>query len=245
MIEGLKDKVVIVTGGGHGIGRAYCLGFGGAGAKVVVADIDEPACVKVAKEVNSQTDAQSLSVKVDVANEASTQNMVKLALERFGKVDILINNAAIFATIPMNRGGIDSIDPDEWDRMMSVSPSRRTRRPSCDRAGLAGLSEAHAAAGIAERGLHLPEPGAGGGAPGGRTTFGRRARRSCRLEGHAHGRRDGLADARQLHRQYRRGDGGRHPRPRRGMPHGGSEQVRRRPRRGNRLSGELLACQRF
>jgi 3-oxoacyl-[acyl-carrier protein] reductase len=121
MIEGLKDKVVIVTGGGHGIGRAYCLGFGGAGAKVVVADIDEPAAVKVGKEVNSQTDAQSLSVKVDVANEPSTQNMVKLALDRFGKVDILINNAAIFATIPMNRGGIDSIDPAEWDRMMSVN----------------------------------------------------------------------------------------------------------------------------
>ena len=52
MIEGLKDKVAIVTGGGHGIGRAYCLGFGGAGAKVVVADIDESAIMKVAKEVN-------------------------------------------------------------------------------------------------------------------------------------------------------------------------------------------------
>jgi 3-oxoacyl-[acyl-carrier protein] reductase len=121
MIEGLKDKVVIVTGGGHGIGRAYCLGFGGAGAKVVVADIDEPAAIKVGKEVNSQTDAQILSVKVDVADESSTQEMAKLVLERFGKVDILINNAAIFATIPMNRGGIDSIDPAEWDRMMSVN----------------------------------------------------------------------------------------------------------------------------
>ena len=121
MIEGLKDKVVIVTGGGHGIGRAYCLGFGGAGAKVIVADIDEPAAVKVGKEVYSQTDAQSLSVKVDVSNESSTQDMVKLALERFGKIDILINNAAIFATIPMNRGGIDTIDPAEWDRMMSVN----------------------------------------------------------------------------------------------------------------------------
>jgi 3-oxoacyl-[acyl-carrier protein] reductase len=142
MIEGLKDKVVIVTGGGHGIGRAYCLGFGGAGARVVVADIDEPASIKVAKEVNSQTDAQSLSVKVDVANEPSTQNMVKFALERFGKVDILINNAAIFATIPMNRGGIDSIDPAEWDRMMSVNlkglffccravlPTMRSRNPA-------------------------------------------------------------------------------------------------------------------
>jgi len=121
MIEGLKDKVAIITGGGHGIGRAYSLGFGGAGARVVVADIDEPAAVKVAKEVNSQTDAQSLSVKVDVSNEASTQMMVQTILERFGRIDILVNNAAIFATIPMNRGGIDSIDPGEWDRMMAVN----------------------------------------------------------------------------------------------------------------------------
>jgi 3-oxoacyl-[acyl-carrier protein] reductase len=121
MIEGLKDKVVIVTGGGHGIGRAYCLGFGGAGARVVVADIDEPAATKVAKEVNTQTDAKSLSLKVDVANEASTQAMVKTILDQYGRIDILVNNAAIFATIPMNRGGIDTIDPGEWDRMMAVN----------------------------------------------------------------------------------------------------------------------------
>jgi 3-oxoacyl-[acyl-carrier protein] reductase len=121
MIEGLKDKVAIVTGGGHGIGRAYCLGFGGAGAKVVVADIDEPAAMKVAKEVNTQTDTKSLSAKVDVANEASTQMMVKTILDQFGRIDILVNNAAIFATIPMNRGGIESIDPAEWDRMMAVN----------------------------------------------------------------------------------------------------------------------------
>jgi 3-oxoacyl-[acyl-carrier protein] reductase len=121
MIEGLKDKVAIVTGGGHGIGRAYCLGFGGAGARVVVADIDEPAAVKVAKEVNTQTDARSLSVKVDVANETSTQTMVKTILDQYGRIDILVNNAAIFATIPMNRGGIDTIDPAEWDRMMAVN----------------------------------------------------------------------------------------------------------------------------
>jgi len=121
MIEELKDKVAIVTGGGHGIGRAYCLGFGGAGARVVVADIDEPAAVKVAKEVNTQTDARSLSVKVDVADEASTQMMVKTILDQYGRIDILVNNAAIFATIPMNRGGIDTIDPAEWDRMMAVN----------------------------------------------------------------------------------------------------------------------------
>jgi 3-oxoacyl-[acyl-carrier protein] reductase len=121
MIDGLRDKVAIVTGGGHGIGRAYCLGFGGAGATVVVADIDEPAANKVAKEVHTQTDAKSLAIKVDVANEASTQMMVRQILDEFGRIDILVNNAAIFATIPMNRGGIDSIDPAEWDRMMAVN----------------------------------------------------------------------------------------------------------------------------
>ena len=60
MIEGLKDKVVIVTGGGHGIGRAYCHGFGEAGANVVVADIDAPAAEKVAGEVNPAVRRQGL-----------------------------------------------------------------------------------------------------------------------------------------------------------------------------------------
>ena len=60
-------------------------------------------------------------MKVDVANETSAQMMVQTILDQFGHIDILVNNAAIFATIPMNRGGIDSIDPAEWDRMMAVN----------------------------------------------------------------------------------------------------------------------------
>jgi 3-oxoacyl-[acyl-carrier protein] reductase len=47
--------------------------------------------------------------------------MAKLALDKFGRIDVLVNNAAIFSTIPMNRGGIDTIDPAEWDRMMAVN----------------------------------------------------------------------------------------------------------------------------
>ena len=53
MIEGLKDKVVIVTGGAHGIGKAYCNGFADAGARVVIADIDKPGAEAAAKEIGA------------------------------------------------------------------------------------------------------------------------------------------------------------------------------------------------
>ncbi len=106
MIEGLKDKVVIVTGGAHGIGKAYCLGFGRAGARVILADIDGEAVAHVASQVIQETGAQALAVAVDVSDEESANQMAAKTLERFGRIDVLVNNAAIFATIPMNRGRI-------------------------------------------------------------------------------------------------------------------------------------------
>ena len=121
MIEGLKDKVVIVTGGGHGIGKAYCMGFGREGARVVSADIDAAAAEGVVRELKQGTGAEALALKADVADEASTKEMAAQTLERFGRIDVLINNAAIFATIPMNRGGIETISLDEWDRLMAVN----------------------------------------------------------------------------------------------------------------------------
>ena len=121
MIEGLKDKVVIVTGGGHGIGKAYCLGFGRAGSRVVVADIDKPGADQVATQITNETGAQALALHVDVADEPSTKAMTAATVERFGRIDVLINNAAIFATVPMNRGRIETITPEEWDRLMAVN----------------------------------------------------------------------------------------------------------------------------
>ncbi len=121
MIEGIKDKVVIVTGGGHGIGKAYCLGFGRSGARVVVADIDGSAAETASAQVSKETGAAALAVQVDVSKEESTHQLAKGALDRFGRIDVLVNNAAIFATIPINRGGIETIDPGEWDRVMAVN----------------------------------------------------------------------------------------------------------------------------
>jgi len=121
MIEGLREKVVIVTGGGHGIGKAYCLAFGQSGASVVPADIDGPAAQQVATQVTKETGSPALGLRVDVSDEDSTRSMAAAALQRFRRIDVLVNNAAIFATIPMNRGGIETIEPGEWDRLMAVN----------------------------------------------------------------------------------------------------------------------------
>ena len=121
MIEGLKDKVVIVTGGAHGIGKAYCWGFGKSASRVVIADIDQPAAEQVAVRMRNETGAQALAVHADVSDEKSTKDMAAAALDRFGRIDVLINNAAIFATVPMNRGRIETITPEEWDELMAVN----------------------------------------------------------------------------------------------------------------------------
>lgn len=121
MIEGLKDKVVIVTGGAHGIGKAYCTGFAKAGSHVVIADIDKPAAEQLAKDLAQDLSAQVLAIHVDVSNEETTKQMAARVFDRFGRIDILINNAAVFSVVPMNRGRIETIDPEEWDRLMAVN----------------------------------------------------------------------------------------------------------------------------
>jgi 3-oxoacyl-[acyl-carrier protein] reductase len=121
MIEGLKDKVVIITGGAHGIGKAYGFAFARVGARVVVGDIDEPAANLVVAEIKEKYRAAALALQTDVSNEASTKDMAARALERFGRIDVLINNAAVFSVVPMNRGRIETIDPEEWDRLMAVN----------------------------------------------------------------------------------------------------------------------------
>ena len=120
MIEGLKDKVVIITGAAHGIGKAYCLGFVDAGARIVIADIDKPAGERLAGEI-IRSGAQALALHVDVSREDATKAMAGETVERFGRIDVLINNAAVFSVVPMNRGRIETIDPEEWD-------SQRRRR---------------------------------------------------------------------------------------------------------------------
>ena len=115
MQKRLEGRVAIITGGGHGIGRAYAHRLAEEGAKIVIAELDGAAGERVAAELGG------LAVQTDVSEEKSASEMARRTVERFGRIDVLVNNAAIFATVPMSRAPFDQIDPAEWDRMMAVN----------------------------------------------------------------------------------------------------------------------------
>ena len=125
----LDGRVAIITGGGHGIGRAYAHGMAREGARVLIAEIDARAGDAVAAELKA-LDLAALAVRTDVADEASCRAMAQRAVDAWGKIDVLVNNAAIFATIPMSRAPFDRIPIEEWDRMMAVN-LRGTWLASC------------------------------------------------------------------------------------------------------------------
>jgi 3-oxoacyl-[acyl-carrier protein] reductase len=115
----LPDRVAIVTGGAKGIGRHYVHALAAEGAKVVIADIDGPAADAAAADIGG-AGGHALA-RTDVADETSVSAMVEQTLASFGRIDILVNNAAIFAAVPATRGTHDRITVDEWDRLYSVN----------------------------------------------------------------------------------------------------------------------------
>jgi 3-oxoacyl-[acyl-carrier protein] reductase len=116
----LSGTVVIVTGGAHGIGLHYCRSFAKHGAKVLVADIDGQGAERLADEIRS-VGSEAQACQVDVAERASVDRMLEFTKASYGRLDVLVNNAALFATVPMSRGRHDEIDEAEWDRMMDVN----------------------------------------------------------------------------------------------------------------------------
>jgi 3-oxoacyl-[acyl-carrier protein] reductase len=108
-----KDKVAIITGAGQGLGRAYALRLAKEGAKVVVAELNPEKGKAVADE------AKGLFVRTNVADEASVQAMARQAVDAYGRIDILVNNAAIFSTLKMRP--FWEIPLAEWDELMGVN----------------------------------------------------------------------------------------------------------------------------
>ena len=116
----LDDRVIIVTGGANGIGRAYADGFVREGAKVVIADIDEPAARTAAREIEAGG-GDALALNVDVADVASTEAMASAALDRFGRIDGLVNNAAIAIRVKHVNAPMEELPVEEWDRVIAVN----------------------------------------------------------------------------------------------------------------------------
>jgi NAD(P)-dependent dehydrogenase (short-subunit alcohol dehydrogenase family) len=114
----LSGRTAIVTGGAKGIGRHYALALAAEGARVMVADIADGE--KVAAEIAAKHGANSVTSAVtDVSDEASVKTLVAATMARFGRIDVLVNNAALFA--PLQETKCNEIDAELWDRVMAVN----------------------------------------------------------------------------------------------------------------------------
>ncbi|HUK40830.1 MAG TPA: 3-oxoacyl-ACP reductase family protein [Candidatus Acidoferrales bacterium] len=111
----LQGKVAIVTGGAQGIGRAIALGLGREGAKVVIADVQSDKAKSVAAEVQA-LGTEALAVETNVANESSVKQLASETFSRFGRADILINDAGIYLKAP-----VVEITEENWDRTINVN----------------------------------------------------------------------------------------------------------------------------
>ncbi|MBK5102094.1 MAG: 3-oxoacyl-ACP reductase FabG [Desulfobacteraceae bacterium] len=119
----LKNRVAIVTGGARGLGRAFAIQLAREGAKVMVMNIvgrdkDLEDLTETVKQIR-ESGGEAASFQGDVAEEADTLAMAKAAFEKFGRTDVLINNAAIYDGI--KRKPFFEIDLDEWDLVMKVN----------------------------------------------------------------------------------------------------------------------------
>ncbi len=110
------NKVAIVTGAGRGMGRAIALKLASEGAAVVVNDVSRAGADKVAAEIVT-AGGRALAFVADVSNETQVNAMVTATVERFGRVDVLVNNAGILG----NTQPIEMIAGDEWDRLMAIN----------------------------------------------------------------------------------------------------------------------------
>jgi len=114
----VRNRVVIITGAGQGIGRAFAQAFAAAGAIPVIAELKADAGEAVAEGIR-ETGAEALAVATDVGDEQSTLSLAAVVQERFGRIDGLINNAGIFSTIKMRP--FSEIPLIEWNQIMHVN----------------------------------------------------------------------------------------------------------------------------
>jgi len=114
----LKDQVAIVTGAAQGIGAVYVNALASNGAKTIIVDVKD--CTKTKEVVQrAQPAAEIRTETCDISDEKSVQKLIDSTLRAYGRIDILVNNAAIFASL--DRKPFEEISVTEWDKVMSVN----------------------------------------------------------------------------------------------------------------------------
>ena len=113
-----SGRTVVITGGGKGIGKVYAEEFAKAGARVAAADIDVEAAKAVAEALRG-AGLEAIGFGVDIASEESTKAMAQTVLDRYGAIDVLVNNASLMSVLP-RRSWLE-IPVEEWDRVMAVN----------------------------------------------------------------------------------------------------------------------------
>ncbi len=112
----MTNKVVIVTGGAGGIGRAIAADFARSGANVVLADLLEKEATITAQEISANTGQRVIAIRTDVTDLVSVQQMTAQTLEHFGKIDVLVNNAGWDRFIPFLK-----TTPDYWNKIIDIN----------------------------------------------------------------------------------------------------------------------------
>jgi len=114
----LRNRVAIVTGGGRGIGAVFAAGLAREGASVLVVDLDEAGAKDVAARIR-EAGGVAQPFRADVSDPESTKAMAKAAVDAFGGIDILLNNAAMYANL--KRRAFNELSPEEFDRVLAVN----------------------------------------------------------------------------------------------------------------------------
>ncbi|HDS0927421.1 TPA: SDR family oxidoreductase [Pseudomonas putida] len=114
----VQEKVAIITGSGQGIGRELARQYAAAGAFPIIADLNLAKAEAVVQEIKA-AGGQALAVQVDVSNKASVDAMVAAVLKAYGRIDVLINNASVFAAL--EKRAFDEIPLEQWHSVLNIN----------------------------------------------------------------------------------------------------------------------------
>jgi 3-oxoacyl-[acyl-carrier protein] reductase len=116
----LNEKVAIITGAAHGIGKAYARRFAEEGARVVIADIDDKGGEATAQALIDRG-LSAWARTTDVTDFMNIERLMQDTVAKFGRVDVLLNNAAIYVTNKLWKGPVEELEIGEWDRVLDVN----------------------------------------------------------------------------------------------------------------------------